>query len=143
MSHAILPLTLQVYAFSPSSQLCIRKQKITTVTVQRRYNVTTVLHSVNALKNCHVPTNHVHADYNFALPDTLSQITFQGQGPNCATGAIKRASLRNRVHTVLVDYPAERSPSYINVLFSHSHHEQNPRRNTGNTFSYKSTSHPD
>jgi hypothetical protein len=130
-SHVILPLTLQVYAFSTSSQLCIRKQKITTLTAQHSNrnqpftnsskNVTISLiqkkkitslqcHDSTALKklpSTNQPTNHVHADYNFALPATLSQITFQGQGPNCATGVVKRASLRSRVHTVLVDYPAE------------------------------------
>lgn len=80
----------------------------------------------------------MHADYNFALPATLSQIISQGQGSNCVTGIIKRASLRNLVHSVLVDSPAERRPSYLNVLFS-----QNPRKDTAHIFSHNSTAHPD
>jgi hypothetical protein len=62
----------------------------------RRYYTTTVQNSVNAQKQSAIyqPTNHIQADYNFALPATLSQITSQGQGPNCVTGIIQRASLR-------------------------------------------------
>lgn len=81
----------------------------------RTNNVITVAHSVNAVKyqktKCNIPTNHIHADYNYVISATLSQITSQGQGSNCVTGIIKRASLRNLVHNVVVDSAAERSPS--------------------------------